>query len=287
MLDPFILVILVALVLIALVIGLIVLIFFGIKRSKEKTQSFTVLAVSGEGSPMGGVDVKLGDKISVTDSYGKANFEIQPSEEYELFIIADGHSEFRQKVRTGDRKLYSAKLSKEVLRPEMKQLENTISLARSAREEIGASYNPTIPDYMFNICLAMHKMALDEARAQSNGKLRSESLKSSAFAISQVSKGMVERRNLALYANAKGKRAHAGELPLPSTPDIFTARAKLVQVDTLITKQAGKSAISPPLVLWKTAQKLLFTPSVFNIKLATFLLDSAEKMVIELYDYLA
>ncbi len=285
MFDPFILVILVALVLVALVIGIIALIFFGIKHSKEKTQSFKVLAVSSEGFPMGGVDVKFGDKISVTDSYGKANFEIQPGE-YELLIIADGHSEFRQKVRTGDRKLYSAKLSKEVLRPEMKQLENAISLARSAREEIGASYNPTIPDYMFNICLAMHKMALDEARAQSDGKLRSESLKSTVFAISQVSKGMVERRNLALYANAKGKRTHATELPIPSTPDIFTARAKLVQVDILITKQAGKSAISPPLVLWKTAQKLLFTPSVFNIKLATFLLDSAEKMVIELYDYL-
>ena len=280
-----ILIISVAFVLLLLILGVIALILMGMKKSKEKKERFTILVVSHSDSPLGGVDIRLGNEIATTDQYGKAQFEILPGE-YELLIVADGHVDLKQKIRVSEKKNHTVRLVREGVPAEFRQLEGAISSARRSREEIGTGYNPTLPDYLFNICLAVHKMAIEEYRGQQDGKLRSECLKSAFFSVSQVAKGMVERRNLAMYAKSKGKKPRALELPQLRSPDIFAARAKLVHVDALITNLAGKNAIHPPLLLWKTAQKLLATPSVFNIRIATFLLDSAEKMTIELGDYL-
>ncbi len=268
-----------------IMLAVLALIFFGIRKSKDTRVQFSVLVVSSSGAPLEGVDVKLGDEIAVTDSYGKANFAADPGEK-ELLIITDGHAEFRQKIRVGEEKLFQARLAKDKPLPEAKELEEAISSARRGRQEIGNGYNPAIPDYLFNICLAVHKLAIDEAKSESDSKVRSESLKSAAYTVSQTSKGMIERRNLSLYAKAKGRKTRAVELPAPRSPDIFSAKQKLGQVDLLITHSTGKSSIFPPLILWKTAQKLLANPTVFNIRLATFLLDSAEKMIAELGDYL-
>ncbi|MFH0817177.1 MAG: hypothetical protein V1909_00925 [Candidatus Micrarchaeota archaeon] len=281
-----ILILLLAFVFLFILASVAVLIFFGIKKSKEKKSPFSVLVASSSGSPLEGVDVKLGEDVAVTDSYGKALFNSGPGEK-ELLIIAQGHSDFRQKVRLSESSMFHAKLVKDKPLPEAKELEEAIASARRGREEIGAGYNQTIPDYLFNICLAVHKMGIDWAKSESDQAIRSDSLKSAAFTISQTEKGMIERRNLSLYAKAKGKKIRAVELPPPRSPDIFAAKQKLGQVDLLITHSAGKSAIYPPLILWKTAQKLLNSPTVFNLRLSTFLLDSAEKMIGELDDYLA
>ncbi|MFH1470167.1 MAG: hypothetical protein ABIF01_00300 [Candidatus Micrarchaeota archaeon] len=275
-----------ALFLIAMLIALLILLYFGITRSNKRRRQFSILVVSSSGEPLEGVDVKLGDEVGVTGSYGKASFHPQPGEK-ELHIIAESHAEFRQKIKVGDEPLYHARLQKDRPTQESKSLEEAVSSARGSREEIGTGYNPAIPDFMFNLCLAIHKMALDEVRSESGAKARSESQKSAAFAITSIAKGMVERRNLSLYAKAKGKKPRTVELPSLRTPDLISARQKLAQVDLLITHSTGKSAIYPPLVLWKTAQKLLLTPSVFNLRLAAFILDSAEKMIAELGDFLA
>ena len=281
-----ILLVLILLAVLALILlAVLALIFLGIRKSKGSKVPFSILVISSSSSPLEGVDVKLGEEIAVTDPYGKANYVTEPGER-ELLVISDGHADFRQKVRVAEGKMFQVRLLKDKPLPEAKELEEAISSARKGREEIGNGYNPAIPDYLFNVCLAVHKLALDEARSESDPKVRSESLKSAALTISQTSKGMIERRNLSLYAKAKGKKARSVELPVPRSPDISSAKQKLGQVDLLITQSTGKSAIYPPQILWKTAQKLLANPTVFNIGLATFLLDSAEKMIAELGDYL-
>ncbi len=280
-----ILVAVIAIVLLLIFLGALALIFLGIRKSKAGKGPFTVLVISASGEPLEGTDVKLGTDVSITDAYGKAAFEVEKGE-LELFILAEGHAELRQRIRIGESRLLQVRLLKDKPSPDARELEEAISSARKGREEIGNGYNQAIPDYLFNVCLAVHKIGLEEARSQSDPKLRSEALKSASFAIAQTARGMIERRNLSLYAKAKGKKPRAVELPAPRSPDIFSAKQKLSQVDLLITHSAGKGAIYPPLILWKTAQKLLVNPTVFNIRLSMFLLDSAEKMIVELDDYL-
>ncbi len=278
------LIIFVFLILIAVVAVVASLIYFGLKRSRETQEKITVMVSTQAGSPLEGADVKLGERIASTDSYGKAEFEL-PRGEHELLVMAEGCEEFRQKIRAGSRKLVYAKLLPEKKNPELRRLEKALSEARRARDEIGLGYNPTIPEFMFRICLEVHRAALEEARSQQDKKLRAQAIRSAELAISQTAKGMVERRNLSLYAKAKGKKEKEVMLPGFRTPDLSDAKKKLSVVDFLITQLAGKNAIYSPLVLWKTSQKLLAEPTIFNLKLSAFLLDSAEKMIAELGDY--
>ncbi|MFH1447320.1 MAG: carboxypeptidase-like regulatory domain-containing protein [Candidatus Micrarchaeota archaeon] len=283
--DNIILLLVLAAVFIFILIALAVLIFLGFRKSKDIRQPLTIIVASSSGLPMPNVDVKIGNDIETTNSYGKVQFHLRRGE-YEVTITANGHAEFRKTIRAWDRKVLTVRLSRDKAHPELKQLEEIMESVRRGREEIGSGYNQTIPDYLSNVCIAVHDMVIEELKNQSDDTVKSECLKSAVTAIMQTSQGMVERRNLSLYAKAKNKKAKSIELPRMGPADIVEAKKKLSAVDSMITDRAGKKAISPPLVLWKTSQKLLSKPTIFNTKLATFLLDSAEKMINELGDYL-
>lgn len=279
------LVLLLVAILFFMLVAIVLLIFLGFRKSKSRKEHFAALVISSSGSPLPDVDVKLGNEIATTNSYGKAEFDISAGQ-YDMSISAAGHVDFRKTVRTGDQRIVTVKLSKDRAFPETKQLEDAVSAARLGREEIGTGYNPSIPDYMLGLCMEINQLSLEEMRTQPDQAARSECLRTAAVAISQITQGMVERRNLSLYAKSKSKKPKQVQVPDFRSPDIIEAKAKLSSVDSMITGRAGKKAISPPLVLWKIAERLLSKPTVFNIKLATLLLDSSEKMIKELGDYL-
>ncbi len=286
MLPPNAILILAILVFLSLiVIAVIALIFFGLRKSKSEKKDFRILLISASGSPMSGVDVKLGKDIVPSDSYGKAHFKLNPGR-YELFISIKGYDEIKKTIDTSDKKMETIRMSKGTVSIELKKLDRSLDSVRKAREEIGSGYNQTIPDYLFSICKAVYDLSLEELSNQSDSKEKSRCANIASSTILQISGGLVERRNLSIYAKAKKKKLKSILLPGTPTPDILEAKNKLSAIDTLLTEKAGKKAISPPLVLWKISQELLEKPDVFNITLSMFLLDSTEKMVKELGDYL-
>ncbi|MCX6777825.1 MAG: hypothetical protein NT157_02975, partial [Candidatus Micrarchaeota archaeon] len=164
---------------------------------------------------------------------------------------------------------------------ETNDIEREFERVKNAYEEIGESYNKTIPAYLLSVCGGVMDMAL----AAGEGEGRKKRWATAQKAIRRIGEGMAERRNLTQYAKAGGLPFVKLEAPAWRGLRGDGAGEKLAALDRRITKEVGKRTFHPAGVLWETARSISKSGKG-DADIAAFILASCERMLDNLGNYL-
>lgn len=160
----------------------------------------------------------------------------------------------------------------------------------NAFNEIHSGYDRMIPKYMKKVAerivkeIEKQSSSVNFTSSEEYKKAIEEYVRSAEISMPIIASGMIERRNVLLYAKLSDispneKNEDPDELPDFERMSISDAMRRLSEIDNTLIYEITNITIYPVAALWKSAKTLLENPNEANAHIAGIILSSAEKML--------
>jgi len=170
------------------------------------------------------------------------------------------------------------------------RVQQAYSMVLNAFNEIHSGYDRMIPKYMKKVAekivkeIEKQSSSVNFASPEEYKKAIEEYVRAAEISMPIIASGMVERRNMLLYAklseiSPNERDEDPDELPDFEKMSISDAMRRLSDIDNTLIYEITNITIYPVAALWKSAKTLLENPNEANANIAGIILSSAEKML--------
>lgn len=261
---------------------------------KKIAQGLSVVEIyvkTKEGIGVNNAAITIGGQTVYTDNFGSCTLTLQNGEYImEVEKSLSGKLTRHLRVEKNDKIEIILTPSLTMGVEEKERAQRAYGQVLTAFNEIHSGYDRMIPKYMKKVA---EKVMKEIEKQSSNVNFTSEEeykktisdyIRSAEICMPIIASGILERRNILLYAKLSEvlpdeKDDDPADPPEVGRISVSDAMTLLSEIDNTLIYEITNITIYPTAALWKSAKKLLENPNEANAHIAGIILAAAKKML--------